>query len=41
MALENEDFNALWEAVGWPLNITKQVRHVKAASSVPKQFCSD
>ncbi|CAG9128683.1 unnamed protein product [Plutella xylostella] len=25
MALENEDFNALWEAVGWPLNITKQM----------------
>ncbi|XP_052743009.1 dynein axonemal heavy chain 1-like [Bicyclus anynana] len=23
--LENEDFKALWEAIGWPLNITKQV----------------
>ncbi|XP_022823491.1 dynein heavy chain 1, axonemal-like [Spodoptera litura] len=25
MPLENEDFRALWEAVGWPLQITKQV----------------
>ncbi|XP_037871312.1 dynein axonemal heavy chain 1 isoform X2 [Bombyx mori] len=23
--LENEDFKALWEAIGWPLNINKQV----------------
>lgn len=23
--LENEDFKALWEAIGWPLIITKQV----------------
>ncbi|XP_063366022.1 dynein axonemal heavy chain 1-like [Cydia amplana] len=23
--LENEDFKALWESIGWPLNITKQV----------------
>ncbi|XP_063895398.1 dynein axonemal heavy chain 1 [Helicoverpa armigera] len=25
MPLENEDFRALWEAIGWPLQITKQV----------------
>ncbi|XP_050552040.1 dynein axonemal heavy chain 1 isoform X3 [Spodoptera frugiperda] len=25
MPLENDDFRALWEAVGWPLQITKQV----------------
>ncbi|XP_028173233.1 dynein heavy chain 1, axonemal-like, partial [Ostrinia furnacalis] len=25
MPLENDDFKALWEAIGWPLSITKQV----------------
>lgn len=23
--LDDDDFKALWEAIGWPLNITKQV----------------
>ena len=35
--LENEDFRALWEAIGWPLNISKQVSNTGISINTSKR----
>ena len=35
--LENEDFRARWEAIGWPLNISKQVSNARISINTSKR----